>query len=157
MCSFHTLYLLPDSKAQMAPFLSLSLVGLHCELQHQNGTQTHWENNRATRTITVAICYCFLLQWAAIILWHIITSNYFKLNKRCDTIRLTIRRGRNGKGIIIKMKQIYSQMTRNSKHTHTKYIMKEYFVELNGTERTVFTLGIWISSTFHLPNSKVQY
>lgn len=49
----------------------------------ENKTADKWyrESPYVVRTITVAICCLFLLQWAAIILWYIIAGNYFKLNK----------------------------------------------------------------------------
>lgn len=116
---------------------SFSLVGLHCELQHQNGRQTHWENYRATRIITVAICYDFLLQWAAIILWHIITSNYFKLNKRCDTIRLTdCTTGPMWKRNYHKNEaNVWSDDMKLKTHTQREYIMKKIlcWIEWNWT------------------------
>lgn len=82
--------------------------------REKNGRQIYGERrDRVTRTITVAICYCFLLQQTAIIPWYIITSNYFKLNKRCATIRLW----RNGKEIIIKIKQTDGQTTQRGKNS----------------------------------------
>lgn len=100
------------------------------------------ESHRVTWTITVAICYCFLLQQTAIISWYIITSNYFKLNKRCATIRLTKWKWkwqRNNKKSSDKQTARQQESSKQTKHVW------------NDHHWVLLLFGIWNTSIFHLP------
>lgn len=72
-------------------------------------------------TITVAIYYCFLLQWTAIILWYIITNNYFKLNKRCATVWLTKWKRNNNKKQTHSITEMATEAAKNRQTRRDKF------------------------------------